>query len=335
MSEIISLWKPSAPLYEIKRRANLLRVIRQYFEAEQVTEVETPFLSASATVDPHIESFETAFVSSDGKTKHCYLHTSPEFPMKRLLAAGSGDIYSLGKVFRNGEAGSRHNPEFTMLEWYRLGFSCHRLMDDITNLLKSVFLHQNKMYEESQRITYKALFQEKFNVDPHAVDLQALRQLVNSNIDRHLSNLNRNDCLDLLFSHCIEPTLGSVEDNNFKGIFVYDYPKGMAALSRMIDNGDGQVVAGRFELFIGGVEMANGYDELTDEKEQLSRFRHDQATREKSGKPVPAFDHALIDALNNGLPRCAGVALGVDRLHMLLAGISDIRKTLAFDFFRA
>ena len=189
-------WCPSASLMALKQRAELLKGIRQYFDARSVMEVETPMLSAAATVDVFIDSFQLEYKPIGGSaSKDCYLHTSPEFAMKRLLAAGSGDIYSLGKVFRNGEAGGRHNPEFTMLEYYRVGIDQQVLMDDMTNLLSSV-----SGFAEVERVSYQDVFQRYLGTNPHTAKTEALLALVHQHIDVHLDGLDRNDCLDLLFS---------------------------------------------------------------------------------------------------------------------------------------
>lgn len=330
MSHFQKSWHPSASFYEIVRRSEILHAIRAYFFQQKVTEVETPILSSAATVDPHIDSFYADFRPLGGGGKRCYLSTSPEFPMKRLLAAGSPDIYSLGRVFRNGEAGGRHNPEFTMLEWYRVGINQHQLMDDVTALLSSV-CH----YQELNRVSYGELFEQYFFIDPHTADTEQLAALVKQYVDTGLSDLTRNDCLDLLFSHTIEPSLGEREGDKLSGVFVYDYPASMAALARVTENAKGQKVAARFELFIQGVELANGYHELADSAEQAKRFQQDQQLREEMSLPAYPYDQYLVDALAAGFPDCAGVALGVDRLHMLLADTKDIRDVLAFGFFRA
>ena len=325
-------WWPSASLEQVRQRAELLRGIRDYFYREQVMEVETPMLSRYATVDPHIDSFQASFCPLGTDIKETlYLHTSPEFPMKRLLAAGCSDIYSLGRVFRNGEAGGRHNPEFTMLEWYRLGIDHHQLMDDVTGLISAVM-----PFKESGRYSYKQLFEQTLGVDPHKASDGELEQLTHDKVDRSLTGLSRNDYLDLLFSTCIEPTLGRCTEVGLEGVYVYDYPASMSALSRIQKNAEGQDVAARFELFVNGVELANGYHELAEGVEQQKRFENDQAEREKLGKPVYPYDAHLVDALSQGdFPDCAGVAMGIDRLHMLMAETQSIGDVIPFEFSRA
>jgi len=324
------LWRPSAALNEVRRRAKILRDIREYFFAHNIIEVETPLLSAAATVDPHIQSFCTDFLPTGQLSRRFFLNTSPEFPMKRLLAAGMSDIYSLGHVFRNDEIGERHNPEFTMLEWYRLGIDHHQLMESITTLLQTVC-----QYELLGKYSYKQLFNDYFSVDPHTAPTLSIEKLVGKYINESIQDLTRNDCLDLLFSHIIEPELGVNNHKTLQGVFVYDYPESMSALSKVIVNEEGQRVAARFELFVNGLELANGYLELTDSLEQVQRFNEDVKTRKKLNLHVYPYDKALIEALEHGLPTCSGVALGVDRLHMLLIGSHDIKDVLAFDFNRS
>lgn len=324
------LWKPSASMMALKERAGLLRNIRGYFDDQGVMEVETPMLSTSATVDVYIDSFSTEF-SPIGREREqtCYLHTSPEFPMKRLLAAGSGDIFSMGRVFRNGEAGGRHNPEFTLLEWYRVGMDQQRLMDDVSSLLSSV-----ANFTEIRRCRYGDLFEEVLGVNPYTVPDSDLDRLVQEKVDGKLAGLDRVDCLDLLFSHFIEPQLGG-RSSELEGVFVYDYPACMSSLARLHTNSEGVEVAARFELFVNGVELANGYHELLNAGEQQARFETSQKQREAREFDVYPYDQRLVDALAHGMPDCAGVAMGIDRLLMLMMNTSYIADVLAFDFSRA
>ena len=324
-------WQPSASMLALRERAKLLSDIRTYFKQQGVMEVETPMLSKSATVDVYIDSFITAFDPIQGaQSQPCYLHTSPEFAMKRLLAAGTGDIYSLGRVFRNGEVGGRHNPEFTLLEWYRVGMDVRRLMDDVAALLQSVC-----NFQEVRRCSYGELFTEHLQLNPHTATDSELNQLVIEKVDAKLRGLERNDCLDLLFSQFIEPHLGSAGGEVLEGYFVYDYPATMSALSQLSNNADGHPVSSRFELFINGVELANGYHELQNATEQKKRFEDEQQKREKRGYKHFPYDANMVAALEHGIPDCAGVALGVDRLLMLMLGVNNITEVLAFDFHRA
>ena len=324
-------WRPSASIVSLQQRARLLRDIRDYFHAQQVVEVETPMLSRHATVDPHIDSFQTDFCPLGTNIRETlYLHTSPEFPMKRLLSAGSGDIYFLGRVFRNGEAGGRHNPEFTMLEWYRLGIDHHQLMNDVTGMMQAV-----TRFKEAGRYSYQQLFEQYLQANPHSASDSQLLALVHKHVDSSLQELTRNDCLDLLFSSVVEPHLGSRTDDGLEGVYVYDYPATMSALSRIQTNDEGLQVAARFELFVNGVELANGYHELADGAEQQARFEHDQQERETMGKPVYPYDKNLVEGLKHSFPDCAGVAMGIDRLHMLMAETRSIGDVVPFDFFSA
>ncbi|WP_281647688.1 EF-P lysine aminoacylase EpmA [Parendozoicomonas sp. Alg238-R29] len=326
-----SQWQPTASHENILQRGEILRDIREYFYQQHVMEVETPMLSRHATVDPHIDSFQATFCPLGTDTRETlFLHTSPEFPMKRLLAAGSGDIYFMGRVFRNGEAGGRHNPEFTMLEWYRLGIDHHQLMDDVTRVISAV-----TSFNEIGRFTYKELLEKALGIDPHTATNEELMALTQKHVDKGLSGLSRNDYLDLLFSTCIEPELGSLSEEGMAGVYVYDYPASMSALSRIRTNEQNQKVAARFELFVNGVELANGYHELADGQEQQERFENDHREREQLGKPVYPYDQNLVDALNHGFPDCAGVAMGIDRLHMLIARTKSIKDVIPFDFFHA
>ncbi len=288
-------------------------------------------LSANATVDAYIESFATQFRPIGHETSQCcYLHTSPEFAMKRLLCAGSGDIYSLGKVFRNGEAGGRHNPEFTMLEWYRVGMDDQNLMDDVASLLGSV-----SNFQEVRRCSYGELFEQYLHLNPYIASDEQLRQLVSDKVDARLQGLARNDCLDLLFSRFVEPNLQSSDPDVLSGYFVYNYPATMSALARLTTNATGHPVAARFELFVNGVELANGYHELLDARQQQARFEQEQQARRERGYYIYPYDRNLIDALTQGMPDCAGVALGIDRLLMLMLGTRNIADVLAFDFSRS
>lgn len=325
------LWQPSATIEALKERAQLLAAIRNYFAQENVMEVDTPALSNSATVDPFIESFASDYrVEGADDSVSCYLHTSPEFAMKRLLAAGSGDIYFLGHVFRNGDLSARHGPEFCMLEWYRLDFDLQQLMRDVASLLARV-----ANVTKFEFVTYRSLFERFLDVNPHQACEDELVALVHKHIDVHLTGLTRNDCLDLLFSYQIEPHLGEPQDTRLSASFVYDYPESMSALAEIGESVNGEVVALRFEVFVGGCELANGYFELTDAKEQAARFAKAQSERKQLARPGLPSDKHLVAALEAGLPRCSGVALGVDRLLMLMLGAKAIAEVMPFEFTRA
>lgn len=297
-------------------RAALIRSIRSFFEARELLEVDTPILSRHATVDRHIDSFRT----QDGG----WLQTSPEFAMKRLLCAGSGAVWQLCKVFRFEEAGRLHNPEFTMLEWYRLGFDHHALMDEVEALLAHCGVSAASSFE---RLSYREAFVRHAGFDPFRASIPEMRELAALRSPPPAEDLGeeRDAWLDHFFGGIVSPALGAKSP-----CFVYDFPASQAALSRV--RGE---VAERFELVWRGVELANGFHELADAGEQARRFEADRAWRKEQGKIVPPLDAHLIDALVTGLPDCAGVALGIDRLLMLLQGAGRIADTLAFDGTRA
>jgi len=312
-------WRSTASLDVIKKRAVLLRQIRAFFYARDVLEVETPALSVAGNTDPTIESFSTEY-TGPGKVDQLYLHTSPEFAMKRLLAAGSGAIYQLCKVFRNGEAGRHHHPEFSMLEWYRPEFDHHQLMDEVALLIDDVIGAANLPV---RKITYQNAFIEYAGIDPLDTNCQALAQCAAQHGLESvvgMDNANVDVWCDLLMDQVVMPKLG------LGRVFIYDYPASQAALSR-ISNKDSRV-AERFELFIDGVEIANGFHELTDAKEQRQRFENENKKRQEAGLSMLPIDVNLIAALQEGLPDCAGVALGIDRLLMLLMGLDSISTVI-------
>ena len=316
-------WQPTAPLDNLRRRAEIINGIRRFFAERDVLEVETPSLAAAAVSDPHLVPFATDYVpEGGGRAQMLYLHTSPEYPMKRLLAAGSGCIWQLCRVYRNGEVGRRHNPEFSMLEWYRVGFDHHQLMDEIDDLVDAVL-----GCGRSRRVTYAALFAEHLDVDIHACGDAVLAELGVTRCDFR-GELDRDGWLNLLFSHCIEPQLR-------EPTMVYAFPASQAALAQVVEGDDRVPAAARFELFIDGMELANGYFELTDWAEQQRRFAADEKQRESLERPVLPVDERLIQALQQGLPTCAGVALGVDRLVMLALGAVCIDEVIAFPLPRA
>jgi len=316
-------WQPSASMSALRARAVVIAKIRAFFADRDVLEVDTPALSSAAVSDPHLFPFATAFMPDGGGESSCYyLQTSPEYPMKRLLAAGSGSIWQLAKVFRNGESGSRHNPEFSMLEWYRPGFDHHRLMDEVDELVCAIL-----SVAPARRVTYATLFADLLGLDIHRCSDAELADESRLRCG-FKGELSRDGLLELLFSHCIEPLL--VEPT-----MVYAFPASQAALAQVLEGDDDVPSAARFELFIRGMELANGYFELTDPQEQARRFELDQEQRRELGRSVLPVDALLIDALRTGLPSCAGVALGVDRLVMLALDAKRIEEVIAFGFDRA
>lgn len=318
----MSDWRPSASLDTLRLRAQLLAKTRAFFDARDLWEVETPALSQAATPDPHIHSF--ALASPAGASPR-YLHTSPEFPMKRLLVAGSGSIYQICKVFRDGEIGRRHNPEFTLLEWYRVGFDHHALMREVDTLLREL-VSEHLLLEPTQYFSYQQAMLQFVGVDAFNTDVDGLRDCAR---DHGLAvpslGEERDAWLDLLLSHVLEPALP-----RDCPVFIYDYPASQAALARVQG-----AIAERFELYINGMELANGFHELADATEQARRFAVENQQRQQQGFSSMPLDNQLLGALEQGLPDCAGVALGFDRLLMLVAGKREIAEVLAFDSERA
>lgn len=309
-------WRPAASIATLRARARLYAGLRDYFARHGVLEVETPILGAAATVDRHIESFATA--AAPGSPQR-WLQTSPEFAMKRLLAAGSGPIWQIARVFRRDEAGRHHNPEFSLLEWYRPGFDEQQLMADVEALLVETL----GLHSPFPRQTYRDAFLQHAGFDPFSASLEVLRALPQA--AGLAAETDRDFWLDLWMSQVVGPRLGG-------GVpaFLHDFPPSQAALAQIRDG-----VALRFELFWDGLELANGFCELTDADEQERRFRADQDARRARGLEPPPYDQQLIAALRHGLPPCAGVALGLDRLLMRQLGLPDLASTLAFPSDRA
>ncbi len=306
---------------QLRLRARLYDLIRGFFAERDVLEVETPMLSGAGNTDPNIQSFVTRFEGHrDAGAPLRYLRTSPEYPLKRLLADGLGDCYELGRVFRNGESGARHNPEFTMLEWYRVGWDELRLATEVTDLVARALALVGRR-PRVRVVTYAGLFQEVLGIDPHGAaeaDLRVPLQDFSINPD----GLGRDDWLDLLMTHCIQPRL-----DRDALLVVHDYPASQCALARVRE--DEVPVAERFEVYLGPQELANGYHELRDSAEQRRRHEGDNARRrERGADPVP-IDERLLSVLDR-MPDCAGVALGVDRLLMGMLGSDRIEDVLAF-----
>ncbi len=324
-------WRPSAGFDVLRLRARLNARIRAFFAERAVTEVETPVMSMAGNTDPNIESFPLAFSGrTDGAPRTRWLRTSPEFPLKRLLAAGFGDCYELGRVFRDGEAGGRHNPEFTMLEWYRLGWDHRRLVGEAAALVQAALALVDRTATLVE-VDYHALYRRELDIDPARTDDAGLRAAL-GDIDIDPRGLGRDDWLDLLMTHRLQPRFPRDQL-----LAVIDYPASQSALARIrtADGNAGVPVAERFELYLGPLELANGYHELADAREQGTRFLNDHALRRARGIGAPPTDTRLLDALDAGLPDCAGVALGIDRLLMAMLGSERIADVLAFDFSRA
>ncbi|MCW8928979.1 MAG: EF-P lysine aminoacylase EpmA [Gammaproteobacteria bacterium] len=335
----IDLWKPSASFEIIKLRAETLRQIRAFFDKNEVLEVDTPVLSCATVPDPFIESFQTRYLplTQTMQTEEYYLHTSPEFPMKRLLASGSGSIYQISKVFRQGESGRKHNPEFTLLEWYRDGWDHHRLMSEINHLLLTVLSPYIEL-SETQFVSYADVFQSFCGINPHTVSKTELLACVEKLglADVLEEHEHRDRFLELLFSHNIEPSLGIEQNQTGKKpciCFLYNYPASQASLAKTVMHND-QLIAERFEIFINGMELGNGFHELNDESEQRNRFANDNQDRKVMGLNEIPMDENFLQAVDH-LPECAGVAIGIERLLMIMSQSKHINEVIAFPFERA
>jgi lysyl-tRNA synthetase class 2 len=336
-------FRPGASLERLRTRAAVLAAARAFFAARGVLEVETPVLCAAGAVDAHLEPIPVrlpaAAAAATGEAEAAmYLVTSPEHSMKRLLAAGSGSIYQVTRAFRAGERGRLHNPEFTILEWYRPGFDHLRLMEEVEDLACAIFAAAAvgasglaRPPRPFARVTYRAAFERALGIDPHrapATELVRAAERAGVTPPAGLGEDDRDGWLNLLLAAAVEPTLG-VE----RPLFLTDYPASQAALAR-VRPGE-PPVAERFELYSRGVELANGYHELLDQGEQESRFAAANRRRESDGRTLLPLDRRFLAALAAGVPACAGVALGLDRLVMLAAAASSIDEVLAFPIERA
>ncbi|MEH6639081.1 MAG: EF-P lysine aminoacylase EpmA [Porticoccaceae bacterium] len=320
-------WQPTATIEAIARRAELYADIRAYFSAQDVLEVEVPVLGQYGVTDVHIDNPQ-ATVSG----RKVYLQSSPEYFLKRLLAAYGRAVYSLGKAFREGESGARHHREFTMLEWYRPAWDEHQLMDEVADLVSAIGFEtdtpddlgtSDNLDAEPQRLSYRDAFVTATGLDPHRAADAELRELT-AQLGLSSGADSRSTCLDFIFSFKVEPNLP------MGLVFVYDYPAAQAALAKLSEDRHGNPVARRFEVFLNRMEVANGYWELCDADEQRQRFEADNQTRIALGKKPVAIDESVLAALSQGLPECAGVALGLDRILMQLLGVSSISEVLSF-----
>jgi lysyl-tRNA synthetase class 2 len=319
-------WPPTCSAALLHQRAELYQTIRSFFAEKSVLEVDTPVLSRAASCDVNLDSF-TANLSNAAQSQRLYLQTSPEFAMKRLLASGSGSIYQIAKSFRRSESGRFHNPEFTLLEWYRVDFSMTELIEEMIELLMLCF-SENLAFTT---VSYGQLFQQLTGIDPHSASLDELISYASEQENPEAVNIcgdSRANGLDYVFSQYIQPTL----KKNLV-YFVTDYPVCMAMLANISETEP--KVAKRFEVYFKGVELANGYQELTDVKEQQERFQQELEERKSEGlEPVP-MDMNLLAALEFGLPTCSGVAMGLDRLLMLMTDAASIDDVLTFPIARA
>lgn len=322
----MSTWRASCSQSNLKARAALYALIRAFFVARDVLEVETPLLSVSTATDPQLESIQAQVKIHIGlEAKPYYLQTSPEFPMKRLLASGSGAIYQICKTFRNGETGRKHNPEFTMLEWYRPGFLLTDLMQEL-ELLTTKILGT----AEAERLSYRDAFLHYVDIDPFEISDEQLAMRAQKLAAYYGPEMSRDDYLNLILSICIEPNLGIN-----RPCFLYEYPPSQASLAKVSLSSSGVPVAQRFELYIQGMELANGYFELTDADEQAKRFAQDNRERSQIDLPTIPPDAYLVAAMKHGLPACSGVAVGLDRMLMLKVGATSIEDVLSFPITRA
>ena len=299
-------------------RARLLERCRHFFAERGVLEVETPVLAQATVTDVHLASLETRIA---GRPAPYYLQTSPEYAMKRLLAAGSGDIYQVCKVFRDDESGRHHNPEFTLLEWYRLGFDHRELMDEVEALLATLL--GPVLGAPAERLTYGEAFERVLGLDPHAASVAELEALARRRLGATGLAGERDVALDLLMGALVGPALGAG-----RVTFVHEYPASQAALARTLPGSP--AVAARFEAYVGGLELCNGFHELADAAEQRRRFEADRHARAARGLPLPPVDERLLAALASGFPDCAGVALGLDRVLMLALGCDSLAGVLPF-----
>ncbi len=315
-------WQPSCSLELLQLRAKLLHEIRAYFYANKVLEVETPLLCQSVGTDPYLEYFTSRYSIP---SQDYFLQSSPEFAMKRLLAASTGSIYQITKAFRNGESGRYHNPEFTMLEWYRVGFDLQQLMDDVEHLLSSL-LAAECFSGKAERIAYVDIFKKHTGLNAlkfDAAEYQACAERLGFPEAAQLCVLDHALWLDFLFSHVVQQHLGLA-----RLCMVFDYPASLPSLARLKPD-DARVVE-RVELFIQGIEIGNGFFELTDVEEQIRRFDQDIMDRKNNGAAKIDKDERFLAALHSGLPDCSGIAIGIDRLLMIISQKSAIDEVLAF-----
>jgi lysyl-tRNA synthetase class 2 len=327
-------WRPIASNEVLLERALMLKNIRAFFDARDVIEVETPLLSHFSTTDPHLESLQSSF-----REQACYLNTSPEYAMKRLLAENGQSIYQICKAFRDDELGPYHNPEFTMLEWYRTTYDMLQLMDEVADLVAELFdlstiysrVHVPLKKLSFVRVSYQQAFEDIAGINPHQTDARQCYLAARENNIEIPQGMGLDDevnaWLDWLLIQLVLPAF------NKQGFtFLYDYPASQCALAKIEYNAQQIAVAKRFELFFGEIELANGYNELTDVQEQQQRFKTENERRKKAGKEEVCIDENFINALHAGLPECSGVAVGLDRILMVLTNVTRVDQVLAFSW---
>jgi lysyl-tRNA synthetase class 2 len=326
---VTSDWQPSCPIESLHQRAELLKNIRDFFSRRSVLEVETPLLSQTTGTDPQLDFFKTEFIYTPQRQTF-YLQTSPEFAMKRLLAAGSGSIYQICKAFRNSEKGHYHNPEFSILEWYRVGFDLFDLIKETEQLIMQVGDVFNQAIK-FVRLAYVDVFQQQTGLDPLEFDFNKYVAYSVQQGWPELESVCGQDhaiWLDVLFSLKVQPYLATLG-----GVMVYHYPAVQSSLARL--NPDNPHLAERFEVFIDGIEIGNGFHELADETEQSTRFQREQNIRQQRDLPAVQMDSRLLAALEWGLPDCSGIAIGLDRWLMVLLKKMDIQNVISFAVDRA
>lgn len=314
-------WQPAAPVANLLKRATIIADIRRFFADRGVLEVDTPAMSQATVTDVHLVPFKTRFVGPGASQGlDLWLMTSPEYHMKRLLAAGSGPIYQMNRSFRNEEAGRHHNPEFTMLEWYRPHYDMYRLINEVDDLLQQIL-----ECDAAESLSYQQAFLRCLNIDPLSADKETLVSAATTLGvgDLAASEDDRDTLLQLLFMLGVEPKIGQDRPT-----FVYHFPASQASLAEI--STEDHRVAERFEVYYKGIELANGFRELTDAREQRQRFEQDNRRRLEKGLPKQPVDQLLLAALEHGLPDCSGVALGVDRLVMLALKAESLSEVIAF-----
>ena len=323
-------WQTTLTWKNAQKRAQILQQIRQFFAERQVVEVETPALSQGTVTDVYLDAFTCKYNfladSPADQSADLYLQTSPEFHMKRLLACGYGCIFQIAKAFRHEESGRNHNPEFTMLEWYRIGFDQFDLMHEVAELLQ-VVLGGDKAVLSS----YQDIFMQTVSIDPLTASFDELVELLNKyhkSADWLIEMQNADLLLQFIFTEIIEPTIGVDQPQ-----FIYDFPIAQASLAKR--SSDDPRVAQRFECYFKGIELVNGFNELTDAKTQQARFEQDNQKRKQLGLAQRQIEQYFIQALHSGLPQCSGVALGVDRLVMIALNKSSIDQVIPFPIERA
>ncbi len=327
-------WKPNATIESLKKRADIYRSIRAFFLKKDVLEVETPCLSRATVTDPFLEGFHTHSKYAAKPFESLYLQTSPEYAMKRLLAAGSGDIYQICKCFREDEIGRLHNPEFTMLEWYRIGFTMQDLVDELFEFVKDIL-----DLKRTEQMTYQAAFLKFCNIDPIQASKDELIQFANNHgLSDYVQTLQtqyhgddenylKDAILQVTFAQEIEPRIAQLYP-----VIITHFPSSQASLAKVCPVTH---CALRFEMYFKGLELANGFEELQDVHIQKQRFQGDNKERKSLNLSEKPIDQNLLGALEHGLPQCSGVALGLDRLIMLALNKTSINEVLSFDFHRA